>query len=60
MHMATQPFMLPARMATIRCVLGMCEGEEREWLLVTGRRREDGKSKLISTFEGFSVKVLGW
>ena len=28
MHMATQDFMLPARTATIRCVLGMCEGGE--------------------------------
>ena len=46
MHMATQPFMLPARMATIRYVLGVWEEGGRKWLVVTGRRREDEQSKM--------------
>ena len=48
--MATQPSMLPARMATIRYAPDMWNrgGEEegrREWLVVTGRGRENEQSK---------------
>ena len=50
MLMATQPSMLPARMATIRYAPDMWNrgGEEegrREWLVVTGRGRENEQSK---------------
>ena len=49
MLMATQPSMLPARMATIRYVLGRGEGEGRRgggWLVVAGRGWENEQSKM--------------
>ena len=62
MLMATQPFMLPARMVTIRYAPDMWNrgweeggrvrrwggggGGRREWLVVAGRGRENEQSKM--------------